>query len=163
MVGMNAKSRVNAPRKRRIGTTRGQVERSGVALKKVARAADRRLNDLPAVYRSVQEGVTNAIRHGKADTVKVELFEKRGKHNGNGNGDASKPTLQLLIQDDGRGILPETALGFGLTVMRERVNALGGSCAIQSAPSHGATLRVVIPINAVAAVQRRPIEKIEAN
>lgn len=113
------------------------------------------------VYRSVQEGVTNAIRHGKADTVKVELFEKRQKHNN--NGDATKPTLQLLIQDDGRGILPETTLGFGLTLMRERINALGGSCAIQSAPSHGATLRVVIPINAVAAVKRRQIERIEAN
>lgn len=150
------------------------------------------------IYRCIQEGVTNAIRHGHADTVRVELFEKRranggngaapsnshanghanGKHrakgangtNGadsahrlNGAGEAPSPTLQLIIHDDGRGILPDTALGFGLTVMRERVNALGGSCVIQSAPSHGATLRVVIPITAPAARRAKHAERIEAH
>jgi two-component system sensor histidine kinase UhpB len=113
------------------------------------------------MYRSVQEGVTNAIRHGKADAVKVELFEKRSKPNC--NGEAAPAKLQLLIQDDGRGVPAETALGFGLTVMRERVNALGGSCAIQSAPTQGAALRVIIPIKAAHAGQRRQIERIEAN
>ena len=98
------------------------------------------------IYRCIQEGVTNAIRHGKADTVRVDLFEKRGPRTGG----AAKPTLQLLIQDDGRGILPNTPLGFGLTAMRERVQALGGSCAIQSAPSQGAIVRVIIPVTAVA-------------
>jgi two-component system sensor histidine kinase UhpB len=113
------------------------------------------------IYRCIQEGVTNAIRHGKADRVRVELFDKRrGRSTENG---AAPPTLQLLIQDDGRGILPETELGFGLTVMRERVNALGGSCAIQSAPSHGTTLRVIIPIAAVATERATHIERIEAS
>jgi two-component system sensor histidine kinase UhpB len=133
------------------------------------------------IYRCIQEGVTNAIRHGKADAVRVELFEKakpraanganrngranghdgaNGAHAANGaNGSAS--TLQLLIQDDGCGILPDTALGFGLTVMRERVNALGGNCAIQSAPSHGATLRVVIPITPTPAVSASPPKRAE--
>jgi two-component system sensor histidine kinase UhpB len=98
------------------------------------------------IYRCIQEGVTNAIRHGKADTVRVDLFEKRGPR----TGDAAKPTLQLLIQHDSRVILPNTQLGFGLTAMRERVQALGGSCAIQSAPSQGAIVRVIIMITAVA-------------
>ncbi len=98
------------------------------------------------IYRCIQEGVTNAIRHGKADTVRVDLFEKRGPRTCG----AATPTLQLLIQDDGRGILPNTPLGFGLTAMRERVQALGGSCAIQSAPSQGAIVRVIIPVTAVA-------------
>jgi two-component system, NarL family, sensor histidine kinase UhpB len=115
------------------------------------------------IFRCIQEGVTNAIRHGKADTVRVDLFEKRGSRGMNG---AAKPTLQLLIQDDGRGILPDTPLGFGLTAMRERVHALGGSCAIQSAPALGTVLRVVIPITAVAATTSRPpehVERIEAS
>ncbi len=130
------------------------------------------------VYRCIQEGVTNAIRHGKADTVRVELFEKQRPHGANGsnganghngvngsnghamNGDAKM--LQLLIHDDGCGILPETPLGFGLTAMRERINALGGSCAIQNAPEHGATLRVVIPITSSAS-RKRSATRIEAH
>jgi two-component system sensor histidine kinase UhpB len=129
--------------------------------------------DLTA-YRCIQEGVTNAIRHGKADTVRVELFEKQpngvnGNHGPNGsnrraaNGASDSQTLQLIIHDDGRGIMPDTALGFGLTVMRERINALGGSWAIQSAPVHGATLRVVIPIASAAASKRSATTRIEAH
>jgi len=130
------------------------------------------------VYRCIQEGVTNAIRHGKADTVRVELFEKRRSNGANGanghhdshgsngvhatNGAGESQTLQLIIHDDGCGFLPETSLGFGLTVMRERINALGGSCAIQSAPAHGATLRVIIPITSVA-TRKRGVTRIEAH
>jgi two-component system, NarL family, sensor histidine kinase UhpB len=112
------------------------------------------------MYRAIQEGVTNAIRHGKADAVRVELFEKRPPRDAKD----ALPTLQLIIQDDGGGILPETKLGFGLTVMRERVAALGGSCAIQSVPSHGAILRVVVPIadGHAAVAQAKQSDRIEA-
>lgn len=117
------------------------------------------------IYRCIQEGVTNAIRHGKADLVRVDLFEKRAAR-GAGAGSGG-PTLQLLIQDDGRGILPDTPLGFGLTAMRERVHALGGSCAVQSAPSQGAILRVIIPISATVAKDKaRPLhteDRVEAS
>ncbi len=105
------------------------------------------------VYRCLQEGVTNSIRHGKAGAIDVELVEKRprahgnGKTNGAANGAASVPELHLRIQDDGRGIAPDTALGFGLTVMRERVTALGGTCTIKSTPAAGTTLRIVIPMS----------------
>jgi two-component system sensor histidine kinase UhpB len=113
------------------------------------------------LYRCIQEGVTNAIRHGKADAIRVELFEKRRPRGDNGTG--TGPTLQLLIQDDGRGILPDTPVGFGLTVMRERVHALGGSCVIQSAPSHGTTLRLVIPIQSLTAQRSKPEEEIHVS
>ena len=112
------------------------------------------------IYRCIQEGVTNAIRHGKADAISVELFEKR-KPRDSDIANAS-PTLQLIIHDDGCGILPETALGFGLTVMRERVNALGGSCVIQSASAHGTALRVIIPIEAAMAEHANHNARIEA-
>lgn len=107
--------------------------------------------------------MTNAIRHGKASTVRVDLFEKRGPR---GAGGGPKPELQLLIQDDGRGILPNTPLGFGLTAMRERLHALGGTCAIQSTQTRGAILSAVIPITVAAAAQARPpehVERIEAS
>lgn len=113
------------------------------------------------IYRCIQEGVTNAVRHGQANAVKIELFEK---HSPRGtNGAAMSQTLQLLIEDDGRGFLPKTAPGFGLTVMRERVNALGGSYAIKSAPSQGTALRVIIPISAVVAERTKQLETIEAS
>ena len=124
------------------------------------------------VYRCIQEGVTNAIRHGHADSVHVELAEKRRKpgadraNGANGahkaNGAEAPPTLQLIIQDDGRGILPETQLGFGLTVMRERINALGGSCVINSAPAQGTTLRVTIPV-AATTTKMQQAQRIEAH
>ena len=96
------------------------------------------------IYRCVQEGVTNAIRHGKAGSVRVEIFEKRrtraeGKFK-------TGPALHLTIQDDGHGIGADTPAGFGLTVMRERIHALGGSFIIESAPARGTTLLIIFPI-----------------
>lgn len=117
------------------------------------------------VYRCLQEGVTNSIRHGKAGSIGVELFEKRRRANGAGNGTANGaktvPELHLLIRDDGRGISPETQPGFGLTVMRERVQALGGSCVINSAASIGTTLRIVIPVSSIKADRSHSTKEIQ--
>jgi two-component system sensor histidine kinase UhpB len=101
------------------------------------------------LYRCVQEGVTNAIRHGKAGTVRVEIFEKR-RARGEGKFKAG-PALHLTIQDDGQGIDAGTPAGFGLTVMRERIHALGGSFIIESAPARGTTLLIILPILNLAA------------
>lgn len=90
------------------------------------------------VYRCIQEGVTNAIRHGEARAIRVDLFEKRLRRGAR--------VLQLLIQDDGCGVPPDTPLGFGLTAMRERVNALFGTWELQSVSSKGTLLKIVIPI-----------------
>lgn len=112
-----------------------------------------------AIYRCIQEGVTNAIRHGKAHTIRVDLFEKPGL-----SGDKSTPELQLLIQDNGTGLSPNTPLGFGLTAMRERVNALAGSWELQDMPSRGTLLRVVIPVTTASAGTHdaEQFERIEA-
>lgn len=121
------------------------------------------------VYRCIQEGVTNAIRHGKADAVHVELLEQvRSAANGvkgvNGHKlNGARATLLLKVQDNGSGLSPETPFGFGLTAMRERVNALGGSCAIQGTPSNGTTLKVTIPIAPQAAPRSKHARRIEAH
>ena len=99
---------------------------------------------MPHLGGCVQEGVTNAIRHGKAGSVRVEIFEKRRtraecKFK-------TGPALHLTIQDDGHGIGADTPAGFGLTVMRERIHALGGSFIIESAPARGTTLLIIFPI-----------------
>lgn len=92
------------------------------------------------IYRCVQEAITNAIRHGCAENIRVELAEKPA---GNGR---RRGSICLTISDDGKGMPPSTAKGFGLTTMTERVRSLDGSCVIESAPSKGTTIKVEIPV-----------------
>lgn len=112
------------------------------------------------VYRCIQEGVTNAIRHGNARTVRVDLFDKR-----RAEGQGRSRSLHLLIQDDGTGLAADASLGFGLTAMRERVNALSGTWDIQNPAAEGTLLRVVIPVSTAAepAVPSNTFERVEAS
>jgi two-component system sensor histidine kinase UhpB len=96
------------------------------------------------VYRCIQEAITNAIRHGHAANITVELTEKdvggtRGRK-------SAGQSVQLTVTDDGQGMAPSTPKGFGLTTMTERVRSLGGTCVVESAPSKGTSIRVEIPV-----------------
>jgi signal transduction histidine kinase len=98
------------------------------------RAATRHVGELEtALYRVAQEGITNAIKHAGTDTVMVELTEADGQ-------------VTLRVSDQGRGFDPDASTaGFGLTGMRERVEALGGGLTIESAPGQGATITARLP------------------
>jgi len=67
-----------------------------------------------AIYRIVQEGLTNVARHAGANEVRVRL-----KTNGN--------DVRLEIEDDGHGVAGDITPNLGLLGMRERVSALGGT------------------------------------
>jgi protein-histidine pros-kinase len=88
-----------------------------------------------ALFRIVQEGVTNIIRHAGARSVALRLALDRG-------------AWRITLSDDGSGFDP-AGPGFrrshGLAGMRQRVRALGGQLEIQSTPGAGTTLRVSIP------------------
>lgn len=84
------------------------------------------------IYRCVQEGLTNAVRHAGAARLEIALIEADG-------------TLRLDIRDDGRGIDPAAAPGHGLRGMQERVQALGGRCVIDSAAGGGTRVSISIP------------------
>ncbi|HEV7135953.1 MAG TPA: sensor histidine kinase [Steroidobacteraceae bacterium] len=88
-----------------------------------------------ALFRIVQEGVTNVIRHAAAGSVTLRFaFEC----------DACRFTLS----DDGRGFDtadPKFRWSHGLMGMRQRVRALGGQIEIESSPGAGTALRVIIP------------------
>jgi two-component system sensor histidine kinase UhpB len=86
------------------------------------------------VYRCVQEGLTNAIRHATPASVHVEI------------GETGDGRLRLAIRDDGRGIAPGTSRGFGLLGMEERVQALGGTFAIGPNTPQGAAIDILLPI-----------------
>lgn len=90
------------------------------------------------LYRCVQEGVTNALRHGDARTVAVALREQRDGAGGT--------RMRLLVRDDGTGLPPQVREGLGLAGMRERVRALGGWCALADGNCGGAGLTVEIPL-----------------
>jgi signal transduction histidine kinase len=83
----------------------------------------------------VREAVTNAVRHGGARTVRVNVQDA--------------PKLRLSIGDDGRGFDPEqaraSAEGFGLCGMDHRVGELGGELQISSQPGKGTEVLVVLP------------------
>lgn len=84
-----------------------------------------------ALYRCVQEGLTNAVRHGRARRVSIRV--------------ARDPrTLLLEIEDDGRGASPLVP-GLGLTGMRERVEECGGTLAIDARSGAGVRLRASLP------------------
>jgi signal transduction histidine kinase len=86
-----------------------------------------------ALERVVREAVSNAIRHGRAQTVTVQLSEA--------------PELRLLVSDDGRGFTaPDPGPGHhGLVNMRERVDAIGGRLQIRSRAGEGTEVLVVVP------------------
>ena len=91
-----------------------------------------------ALYRMVQEGLTNCVRHAGAGHCYVDLTRGPGSQGG----------ILLEIRDDGRGFDPRTTpAGSGLAGMRERVELLHGKFELLSSPGHGATLRIELPIS----------------
>ena len=108
------------------------------------------------LYRCIQEGITNAIRHGKASNLSVDLFEEPPARSTGSKKSGGK--LSLTLSDDGKGIAPSTPKGFGLTTMAERVRSLGGSCVIESARSRGTTIHVEIPVHVGKEKKARMLE-----
>ena len=90
-----------------------------------------------ALYRSLQEALANAARHGSAQTVHV-LLEASGK------------SASLEVTDDGPGFPEDTALRLrsrgGLAGIRERISALGGELLLGNQGSGGARVTVTLPL-----------------
>jgi len=85
-----------------------------------------------AIYRALQEGITNGIRHGKSTTFVFNLK-------------CTKKSIEFILQDNGIGtkkIIP----GFGLTTMEERIKSLGGIFNIYAKPEEGCLIRISIPL-----------------
>jgi len=88
-----------------------------------------------ALFRVVQEGMTNIVRHSGARRVKLAIHPSEDRY-------------LLMLSDDGCGMdLNSTRFRWshGLAGMRHRVRAVGGTFDIESSPSQGTTLRVEIP------------------
>jgi signal transduction histidine kinase len=81
-----------------------------------------------ALYRIVQEALTNVVKHAQATAVSIVLARKAG-------------AVTALIEDDGRGFTPDgSGEGLGLLGMGERLALLGGKLKIESGPGAGTTI-----------------------
>ena len=86
-----------------------------------------------ALYRLVQEALTNVTKHAQADNVWIEVVE-------------GPETIEVVVSDDGVGFdMDDGGHGFGLIGMRERVALAGGSLSIVSTPGVGTELRGRVP------------------
>jgi PAS domain S-box-containing protein len=101
-----------------------------------------------AIYRVVQECLTNVVRHAQATRTEVCLSRTRDE--------SGVERVVLIVSDNGKG-LPQRneleATRFGLIGMRERVQALGGRLDVMSEAGRGVTVRAVIPLGPVNAEQ----------
>lgn len=91
-----------------------------------------------AVYRVAQEALNNVARHAKATRVYIRLWTSPGE-------------LHCRIRDDGVGFDPSALSkasrnALGIVGIRERLNVLGGSLEIQSAPQQGTELKIEVPV-----------------
>jgi len=92
-----------------------------------------------ALFRLVQESLTNVARHAQAERVDIRIATVRA-------GESSE-CIEATITDDGRGAdLGVPGKGLGLIGMRERTAAFGGSLLLSSAPAGGFRVRATLPI-----------------
>jgi signal transduction histidine kinase len=87
-----------------------------------------------ALYRIVQESLTNVVKHARARRVSISLTRKGG-------------FVTAVIEDDGVGFDPEQTRddAFGISGMRERVALLDGSLRVESSADSGTTIAVEVP------------------
>lgn len=88
-----------------------------------------------ALFRIVQEGLTNIVRHAQARSIRLEMA-------------ADEAACSFVLADDGQGFDPKEPrlrTSHGLMGMRQRVRALGGTLTLESSPGRGTRLRVEIP------------------
>lgn len=94
-----------------------------------------------AIYRIVQESLTNVAKHARATTASVFI-------------QPATSSIRLVVEDDGCGFDPETVRltaaqngNLGLYGMQERVKLFGGVLTVESAKEHGTTIHVEIPLS----------------
>ncbi|RME85621.1 MAG: PAS domain S-box protein [Caldilineae bacterium] len=115
-------------------------KRTGLDIHFSQRGLDRRfdLDSETAVYRIVQEALTNATRHAETSEVTVSVW-------------TDGESVHLQVADEGRGFDPDAAFvgGYtaGLSSMRERATLLGGHFEIDSAPGSGTIVSASIPLH----------------
>jgi signal transduction histidine kinase len=112
------------------------AERTGIDIEVEARLGGERLSpeSESALYRIVQEALTNVVKHAQAQKVSVVLIRKQS-------------TVAAVIEDDGRGFLNDdrSSDGLGLLGMEERLALIDGRLTVESAEGRGTTIVAEVP------------------
>jgi protein-histidine pros-kinase len=93
-----------------------------------------------ALFRIAQEALTNVIRHAEAKRVTLDLARSRDE-------------ITLRVADDGVGIAEDASrsrLSHGVSGMRHRARALGGTFSVRGRPGAGTVVEVTVPLGATA-------------
>jgi signal transduction histidine kinase len=118
--------------------TQGFAEHTGISVDLEASALTERppVEVETAIYRIVQESLTNVVKHAQAHSVSVVVTRSDGR-------------IKAVIEDDGTGFEPETIGegGIGLLGMRERIELLDGSLTVESSERSGTTVAVEVPVH----------------
>jgi signal transduction histidine kinase len=115
--------------------TQGFGEQTGIAVDLEASTITERLplEVETAIYRIVQEALTNVVKHARAQRVSVLVTRASGM-------------IRAVIEDDGTGFDPaDPAGGIGLVGMRERIELLDGTLAVESTATSGTTVAAEVP------------------
>jgi signal transduction histidine kinase len=113
----------------------GFGEQTGIAVDLEAGSISERLplEVETAIYRIVQEALTNVVKHARAQRVSVLVTRVNGK-------------IRAVIEDDGTGFDPaELGDGIGLVGMRERIELLDGTLTVESSATSGTTVAAEVP------------------
>lgn len=121
-------------------------QRSGMVCELVDHDTDIRIDDrgATAIFRILQESLSNILQHAYASLVRVELRQADG-------------LLSMTISDNGIGLRDSSRNkvgSFGLVGIEERIHLLGGSCAITGSPNGGTTVAITVPVGNATARSR---------
>jgi PAS domain S-box-containing protein len=126
------------------------TKRGGIRIRfKAGQHGNRLIGDTAVVlFRVAQEALTNAVTHGFAKRVAVDLL-------------TLKKEVRLTIRDNGTGFDPSKKMTLsmshlGLRVMREMADFAGGAFTIDSSPGNGTTVRLTLPIATAPAAPPLP-------
>ncbi len=118
-----------------------RLEPAGIHVDVQVRGEGRRLMPTveTALYRVIQEAITNVLKHAHASYVEIDLDLSR------------EECVTVRIEDDGVGFKPPASTagvdgGIGLFGMHERINLVGGQLTVDSAPGEGTEIRVSVPL-----------------
>lgn len=95
------------------------------------------------IYRIVQESMSNAMRHAKPSEISVSVTEVPATGQGLGR-------ILIEVANDGHGMDETASFGFGLTGMRERVHALGGTLVLNQEGRPGLSVTAALPFPVVS-------------
>jgi signal transduction histidine kinase len=122
------------PALERLGETFS--EQTGIRVQLEAQLGERLSPEIEtALYRIVQEALTNVVKHARARSVSILLVRKHA-------------SVSAVIEDDGLGFEPAEARedGLGLVGMRERLELIDGRFEVESSPGAGTTIVAEVPL-----------------